>query len=196
MLFLTIAHGMRVLPIPRFHVDSLSVADFDTYFLDDEPVILAGTSVCPDGATLATVAANCSGPLHAEGLWTQGSGWAGMQQSEGDQGGDQGRAQEPMHIQEFVSSMGTTPQKRYAFDLKVREYCHSFLTSIRLPAHFVNVFRSQWEVADRPENHEDRCGNLPMYNLYLAEAGFRTQLHTDFAHTAFAASMCEGRKIS
>jgi hypothetical protein len=32
------------------------------------------------------------------------------------------------------------------------------------------------------------------YNLFLTEAGFQSDLHTDQQHFAFTASMCEGRK--
>ena len=39
----------------------------------------------------------------------------------------------------------------------------------------------------------DKCA-FPHFNLFLAEAGFRTELHTDSQHFSFTASMCSGRK--
>lgn len=76
---------------------------------------------------------------------------------------------------------------RYAFDIDMLEHCPGLAAKMSVPAHASQVLSSQWQ---GPWNE---C-QLPEFNLYIAEQGFRTDLHVDDGHTNFVASMCEGEK--
>merc|ERR1712139_689631 len=80
------------------------------------------------------------------------------------------------------------------FDVPLASYCPSGMSAIQIPRHFSKVFATQWRWRHLSDADGQKCADLPMYNLYLAEAGFRTNLHVDAHHTAFTASMCQGRK--
>lgn len=174
-----LASGAALLAIPRHDARELTVSDFDTRFLDRRPVILAGASICPEGATLAGFSRTCgAGETDFEVSVGDGSGWAGFEEG--------GRRR----IDDFVYSMGKEPgAPRYMFDVEVLKICPEVLTSIALPAQLSATFSWQWQ------GPWSSCSIPDHFNAYLAEAGFQTMFHIDAAHRSFIASMCEGRKL-
>lgn len=72
-----LAVSLTVVPIDRVASDTLSYADFDEKYLDQRPVILTGTSICPRDIKLEHVSKHCHGeccsmrsrqPLHNNNL--------------------------------------------------------------------------------------------------------------------------------
>ena len=106
--------------------------------------------------------------------------------------------QAPVSIAEFVDSMRERRKQqsspnyrpRFLFDVSVFSQCPRIMrngSAVRLPGHVSTSFMQQWS------DPWDQCA-FPHFNLFLAEAGFKTELHTDSQHFSFTASMCTGRK--
>merc|ERR1719174_277333 len=108
--------------------------------------------------------------------------WAGMKGSAED-----------VDIVEYAEGMGVSNETelRFMFDVPLASFCPSALTTIRIPSHFSKIFAHQWKWRHMDDREGSKCADIPFYNLYLAEAGFRTNLHVDGKHTSFTASMCQ-----
>jgi len=185
-LVLSAGAGARILPIPRVHVDQLSVEEFDATYLEKLPIIITGVSTCPANVGFQNLGKYCGGFMDSRMIKvkTNKSEWAGLE----------GGTDESMPFMDFIDSMGKAPVLRYVFDLQITVNCPSLLSNVHVPAHFTKVFARQWLTRHMREDNHRKCERLPFYNMYLAEAGFQTNLHIDSGHTAFTASMCEGRK--
>ena len=180
--------ALTIKDLPKIHVDSLSIDDFDTLYLDQQPIILEGVTTCPASLDLQNIGEHCNGAVRGNYIRTRSRSspeWAGLQQ---------GNADETVNFLEYVHSMGTNDELRFMFDVPMLEICPSLLPEVRLPPHFVNAFASQHLRRHLSDDDPAKCQTTPFFNMYLAEAGFETDLHIDAAHTAFVASMCVGRK--
>ena len=202
MIFLTTTiwsscQGMVVQPIPRHHVDSLSIEEFDSIYLDRMPLIVQGSTACPAEVDLSSIHDYCRGDIHIPGslIHTKtknGSEWAGLKA---------GSRNETVDFGDFVRSMGSSDKLRFIFDLPMVEICPKLPQHIRIPRQFVNIFSSHFQYRHLASAYQEGspewkrlCPKLPFFNMYLAEQGFETDLHVDAMHSSFVASMCDGRK--
>lgn len=180
----------RIVQLPRFHVDALSPEEFDKLYLDKEPVILSGATTCPKGLTVDTIGTFCHGNvkhyIQSKNAINDTGSWAGLKRHP---------SREDVDIAEFVRGMGSAQDLRFVFDLPMYKICPSLVPNVMLPPHFVRTFIPQSEQRSIPSWSPKKCIKLPFYNVYMAEAGFESDLHVDRGHTAFTASMCWGQKL-
>jgi len=185
-----VAVSSKVVPISRFHVDALSPEAFDELYLDKLPVILSGTSTCPRGLTVDTIGTVCHGDVkhyvRYKNAANDTGSWAGLKRRP---------SQDALDIADFARGMGSSEHLRFVFDLPMYKICPSLVPNVMLPPHFVRTFIPQSEQRGMSSWSPKKCINLPFYNVYMAEAGFESDLHVDRGHTAFTASMCWGQKL-
>jgi hypothetical protein len=224
--------ALRIEPLPKVHVDQLSLDDFDSMYLNqNKPIIIRGSTACPADLTLSTIARHCQGSVGIPGNYVHTmfttttnnkeaqqnttsttthshshSHWAGLKAGPSD---------DLVQLDAFVQSMGRSSEDelRFMFDIPIMELCPRLSRAVRLPPPLLNIFASHFQYRhlqyeqqqhniNNNNNGEDAgtnsskgiCTRLPFFNMYLAEAGFATDLHIDSLHTAFVASMCQGRK--
>ena len=195
-----IGTAMTIKPLPKIHVDSLSPQTFDAVYLDKAPVILVGSSnaiatACPaEKLQLSKIEQSCSGWV--QGKYVKTHIKAATNKGEEEWAGLKDGSNEKVDFLHFIQGMGKQQSgspPRYMFDVPMRNLCPSLLTSIHIPPQFVGIFESQFLWRHFKDDNQ-KCAEMPFMNMYLAEAGFETDLHIDSANTAFFASMCEGRK--
>jgi hypothetical protein len=200
------SQALRTQPLPKINVGQLSLEEFDSVYLDQKPIIIRGSTACPADLELSTIHRHCEGSIPGNYVHTKcqpttststaertnnETHWAGLKA---------GSNEETVDFGAFVHSMGSSEDLRFMFDIPMVEICPTLPREIRIPPHFVNMFASHFQyrhLAEEMEEDDDPkglCTRLPFFNMYLAEAGFHTDLHIDSYHTAFVASMCEGRK--
>lgn len=187
--------ALKIQPLPKFHVESLSLEDFDSVYLDKLPVVLKGATACPSGLDFSNAHNVCQGTIPGNFVHTKEtkeSIWAGLKA---------GEIEDMVDFESFLDEMGKGEALRFMFDLPMVEICPSLPPKVHIPPHFVNMFSSHFMYRHLKENENDnghawkgQCPRLPFFNMYLAEGGFQTDLHIDALHTAFIASMCVGRK--
>eukprot|EP00814_Leptocylindrus_danicus_P003859 CAMPEP_0116011306 /NCGR_PEP_ID=MMETSP0321-20121206/4496_1 /TAXON_ID=163516 /ORGANISM="Leptocylindrus danicus var. danicus, Strain B650" /LENGTH=478 /DNA_ID=CAMNT_0003480527 /DNA_START=45 /DNA_END=1479 /DNA_ORIENTATION=+ len=185
--------GMMVEPLPKVHVDDLK-DQFDEMYLDQLPVIITGTTACPGQLSdFQHINRHCGGWVPGNYVKTKANNaneaqWAGFNKATG--------FDEKIDFLNFVESMGRSDDisPRFMFDVSMVDICPQLLPHILLPPQFVGIFASQYLWHRYEDDDVRKCSNMPFMNMYLAEAGFETDLHIDSAHTAFIASMCVGRK--
>ena len=220
LLVLQLSHGVLTFePLPKVHVNELSISDFETNYLNKKPIILTGTTACPTKLDFSNIHDYCRGEIPGSYInkkSTQESKWAGLE--EGDK-------RKSVNFNEWVDDMGSGKEEpEFLFDVPMAELCPTLMSEVMIPGHFVGIFASQYKYRKSQSSAEqlrgnanvkaessiqadaaaaaanesvgisNLCYNLPFYNMYLAEDSFQTDLHIDAGHTAFMASMCVGRK--
>jgi len=95
-----------------------------------------------------------------------------------------------MGLEKYVKRLQRgTQEPTYAFGFTVVENCPRALETMKMPAHFISHFKTEWEGL-WPD-----CDSIPGTRAYLNNMYFATNLHIDKYHASFYASMCEGQKL-
>ena len=187
VLHISSCAALRIKPLPSIDMSALSLEDFDATYNNELPLIIRGSTTCPNNLDFTNIHQYCKGNVPLSFVHTKSESndtWAGLMAGENKHSID---------FTAFVRSMGSSDSLRFMFDLPMSEVCPSLPRHVTIP-HFVNVFTSQFLFrhistsgdVDNSTEWKKYCPRLPFFNMYLAEAGFQTNLHIDALHSAFS----------
>lgn len=133
-------------PLPKIHISNLSTKAFEETFLNKQPLILVGSTICPTDMDFMTIHEHCHGQIpsnyvHRKRNDTE-SVWAGLQAGDKTQ---------MIDFTEWADHMSAYDNEKknespeFLFDVPMVEICPSFYGKISIPAHFIGKFASQFK---------------------------------------------------
>lgn len=138
----TCTNAFKIEPLPKAHVDQLTISDFKSIYLDSKPIILTGTTACPTKLDFENIHQYCRGNIpgnyvNKKSKSKRESKWAGLEE------GDKRRI---IDFNQWVDEMGSgKDQPEFMFDVPMAEVCPTLMSDVMIPGHFVGVFASQYK---------------------------------------------------
>ena len=139
--------------ITKVHMNDLSTSDFETKYLNQKPIILTGTTACPNRLNFENIHDYCKGKNRIPGnyIHTKMSFvdrketnkneniWAGLKE---------GNKSQHIPFLTWVKSMKEDEEMdkdpEFAFDLPMAELCPALMSQVYIPKHFVGIFANQY----------------------------------------------------